>query len=225
MKWNTTLSFAAAGLVLGVFALAGMGEFRRPGNHAGFAPEQPIHYSHRLHAGELGMDCLYCHRGADRSRHAGIPEASVCMNCHAHVTAGFDAVLTERKTAEAEGREPRRVVSTELRKLYDALALDDELRPDPSRTPAPIRWVRVHGLPDFAYFDHSVHVNRGVTCQTCHGPVQAMERVRQEADLSMGWCMDCHRSTPAVPGPGGKAAAPGTRVANHVSTDCARCHY
>lgn len=225
MKWTTTVSFAGTGVALGVMALAGMGEFRRPGNHRGYSPEQPIHYSHRLHAGELGMDCRYCHRGAETSRHAGIPEAQVCMNCHAAVTAGFDAVLQEKAAAAAEGREPRRIVSAHLRKLYDALALGDDLEPDPSRKPTPVPWVRIHRVPDFVYFNHSVHVNRGVTCQTCHGPVQSMERVRQEETLSMGWCTDCHRASAAEPGPADRSTVYGDRADDHVSTDCARCHY
>lgn len=202
-------------LLSGLLVLAGTSEVRLPGNHEGYEPTQPIAYSHRLHAGELNIQCQFCHYGAERSRHAGLPSASVCMNCHRTVTAGFDAVLQERERAESEGREPDRVVSPELRKLYDALGLDDDLQPtgQPGR---PIEWVRVHNMPDFAYFDHRVHVGRGLACETCHGPVQGMERIRQFSDLSMGWCVECHRQTPSVPG---------GPPEEHVSTDCAACHY
>ena len=203
-------------LLLGAIVLARTTDVRRPGNHQGYEPQQPIAYSHRLHAGELRIDCRYCHFGASTSRHAGIPPASVCMNCHGQVSAGFDAVLEERAAAEAEEREPRRIVSAELRKLYDAVGLDDELLPDPDKDPTPIEWIRVHHLPDFVYFDHRVHVTRGIACETCHGPVQGMERIRQQESLSMGWCMSCHRDNPSVLG--GPAD-------EHVSTDCSACHY
>src|SRR5690606_9460674 len=142
---------------------------RLPGNDQGYEPEQPIRFSHRLHAGEMGIDCLYCHSGADKSRHAGIPAASTCMNCHKFVTAPLGAVREEDERAAAEGRSPRRVVSPEIRKIYDALGLDEQLARDQSRPQKPIEWVQVHNLPDFVFFSHSAHVNAGVECQTCHG--------------------------------------------------------
>ncbi len=189
---------------------------RLPGNNQGFEPRQPIAYSHRLHAGELAIDCQYCHAGAERSRHAGIPAASVCMNCHRLVTASRSAVRSEELAAEAEGRKPTRVIAPELAKLYGALGLGDDLEPDPERTPRPIAWTRIHQLPDFAYFDHRPHVAAGVECQRCHGPIETMERVRQVESLSMGWCLDCHRD-PAHAGLGAGTAA--------ASTDCVACHY
>ncbi len=202
-------------LALGAAVLAGTAEVHLPGNHEGYAPVQPIAYSHRLHAGELRIDCQYCHHGAETSRHAGIPSASICMNCHATVTAGFDAVLQERERAEREGREPERIVSSELRKLYDALGLDEDLQPTGASTP--IEWVRVHNVADFVYFDHRVHVARGLACETCHGPVQSMERIRQFSDLSMGWCVQCHRDSSVAPETGAGR--------DRASTDCAGCHY
>lgn len=202
-------------LLLGTVVLARTAEVRLPGNNRGYEPVQPIAYSHRLHAGELKIDCQYCHYGAESSRHAGVPSASVCMNCHRMVTSSFDDVLRERELAESEDREPRRIVSSELRKLYDAVGLDENL--EPSGLPGtPIEWVRVHNMADFVYFDHRVHVARGLACETCHGPVQSMERIRQFSDLSMGWCVDCHRSNPA---------SPGGPAEEHASTDCAGCHY
>lgn len=187
-----------------------------PSNHQGYEPVQPIAYSHRLHAGELQIPCLYCHAGAEKSRHAGVPAASVCMNCHRFVTAPLGAIRAEDRQASKEGRPARPIVSSELKKLYDALGLDASLKRDPSRTPRPIAWTRVHNLPDFVYFDHRAHVGAGVTCQRCHGPIETMERVRQTADLRMGWCVNCHRDA-AAHGVAGRAVQP--------SIDCSTCHY
>ncbi|MDP6410199.1 MAG: cytochrome c3 family protein [Planctomycetota bacterium] len=202
-------------LVIGTVVLARTASVRLPGNNQGYEPVQPIAYSHRLHAGELGIDCQYCHYGAERSRHAGIPSASVCMNCHKTVTSGFDAFLEEREAAEKEEREPQRIVSSELRKLFDAVGLDEKLEPT-GELGKPIEWVRVHNLPDFVYFDHRVHVAKGLACETCHGPVQSMERIRQHSDLSMGWCVNCHRES---------SIAPEGHLVEHASTDCGVCHY
>lgn len=211
----TLLLSVALGFALLTLApdLAGL---RLPGNHQGFEPVQPIAYSHRLHAGELAIPCVYCHSGTERSRSAGIPAASTCMNCHRFVTAARSAVRAEEKLAEKEKRKPRRVVSAELAKLYEALGLGDDLRPDPRRARRPIEWIRVHKLPDFVAFDHRPHVASGVACQTCHGPVETMERMRQVESLSMGWCVSCHRTRVADP-------AAGRLVVGSI--DCARCHY
>jgi Cytochrome c7 and related cytochrome c len=215
---TSTKMFALCALLLGGSSILATSEVRLAGDHQGYEPEQPIAYSHRLHAGELGIDCLYCHYGAERGRHAGIPSASVCMNCHTTVTDAFDSVLTERERAKAAEEEPRRSVSPELRKLYDFMGLGEDL--EPAQEPIPIPWQRIHQLPDFAFFDHSVHVAQGVACATCHGPVQGMERVRQQESLSMGWCIDCHRSNEASP----TALLPDPEAHPHVSTDCVSCH-
>jgi len=213
-KRITTLTLLAA-LLLGLFALVPkLMELRLPGNDEGFEPNQPIAYSHRLHAGELGIDCQYCHSGAKRSRYAGIPSAAVCMNCHRFITASRSAVRAEEMLAEEEGREPHRVVSPELAKLYTAFGLGPDLLPDPALEPRPIEWTRIYSLPDFAVFDHRPHVYAGVACQKCHGPVETMERVRQVRSLSMGWCVNCHRSPQGA----------GVAVAQ-ASIDCSACHY
>ncbi len=205
------------GLALSLSALAPqLAALRLPGNQQGYEPVQPIAFSHRLHAGELQVGCLYCHAGAERSRHAGIPPAAVCMNCHRLVTATLGAVRAEDEAATQQARAVRPVLSAELRKVYDALALDAEMRPDPGRAQRPIAWVRVHAVPDFVYFDHRAHVGAAVTCQQCHGPVETMEHVRQEQPLAMGWCVNCHRQA-SVTGVAGRAVAP--------STDCSTCHY
>ena len=196
----------ACGLVLVLVSLGTrLNAMRLPGNHKGYSPSQPIAYSHRLHAGELGIDCLYCHTGAAEGRHAGIPAAGICMNCHQTVTAPRADVMAEADAAEAEQRSSKPVISPELSKLYRALGLDDERKRDPSIKPKPIEWVRVHQVPDFVTFDHRSHVTAAVTCQTCHGPVESMERMRQESTLLMGWCVNCHRQ-------------------NQATLDCGACH-
>jgi nitrate reductase gamma subunit len=187
-----------------------------PGNHQGYEPIQPIAFSHRLHGGELQMSCLYCHADAENGRHAGIASAGVCMNCHRFVTAPLRDVRAEFERAKEEKRPPQTVVSPELAKLYAALALDDKLQPDPTRTATPIRWVKVHNLPSFTHFDHRAHVNAGVACQKCHGPVETMERVRQAEDLSMGWCIQCHRDA-------SENGVAGRQV--RASNDCSTCHH
>ncbi len=127
----------------------------------GYAPEQPIPYSHRLHVGELGLDCRYCHTTVDSSPHASVPPTQTCINCH------------EKIHPESEKLAP-------LRESY--------------ASGMPVKWVRVHDLPDYAYFNHSAHVQRGVGCMSCHGRVDKMEVVYQDQTLSMGWCLDCHRN-------------------------------
>ena len=220
-------------LAVGIFLLAPkLAAFRTPGNQQGYEPVQPIAYSHRLHAGELQIACLYCHSGATRSRYAGIPSASTCMNCHRFVTATMGAVRAEDELAKKEKSEPRPVISPEIAKIYAALALNPATRqPDPARTPHPIVWNKVTNLPDFVYFDHRPHVTRGVACQQCHGPVETMEEVRQEQTLNMGYCVNCHRNVDQNGLPGSSAspvqltawAQPGKSV--HASTDCSTCHF
>ncbi|MFB3916172.1 MAG: cytochrome c3 family protein [Terriglobales bacterium] len=212
-----------------------MSSVHLPGNQQGYEPAQPIAFSHRLHAGELQVSCLYCHSGSERSRHAGIPAANVCMNCHRFVTATLGAIRAEDEAAKKENRAPRRIVSPEIQKIYDALALNEKFQPDSRRQARPIAWTKVHNLPDFVYFDHRPHVNAGVACQSCHGPVETMDRVRQVSDLSMGWCVNCHRSVnragldgkgnfTSAPAPAAEGPKPVTRRV-YASIDCATCHY
>ena len=204
-------------LFFGVLVLAkGASEWRSPGNQQGYAPPQPIAFSHRLHAGELAIDCKFCHVAADNSRYAGIPTSDICYKCHKFVTAPYAAVAEERRKASEEKREPRPIVSEELKKLYEAMGVADPLKPvDPSSL-EPIRWVRVHNLPDHVLFNHQAHVQAGVACQRCHGPVETFERMYQYETLSMGWCVHCHREV-------NQTGVSGRPV--HASTDCAACHY
>ena len=192
-------------------------DLRFPGNDEGYAPVQPIAFSHRLHAGELAIDCLYCHSGAERSRHAGIPSLTTCMNCHRTVPAPMADVRAEAALAEAEGREPRPIVSDEIQKIYAGLGLGPKLERDPAKPAKGVAWTKVYDLPDFAYFHHGRHLSAGVACETCHGPVRTMERLRQVGDLSMGWCVNCHRQSNE------SGAAADQHI--HASTDCAGCHY
>lgn len=221
----------SVGVVIALLALlTGSRSYHMPDNQQDYQPAQPIAFSHHLHAGELSIDCQYCHSGAETSRHAGIPSANVCMNCHTFVTSAWGAVIAEDKRIEelkkqaAEANQelspeettPKLAISDELRKLYDALALNDERQPDPAKSQQPIEWVQVHNLPDYVHFDHRAHVHVGVDCQTCHGNIESMERVRQVESLSMGWCVNCHRESNRI-------GVKGTQV--HASVDCTTCHY
>jgi len=218
------------GLFFGLITLvSGMSAWRLPDHETGYSPEQPIDYSHRLHAGDLGIDCQFCHTAAAKSRHAGIPSSDVCMKCHKHVTTSFDELQDEMNKLEARTEEDKKnglksdteaklelIISEKLKPLYHSFGLDETLNPRKGVEPQSIPWVRVHNLPDYVYFDHRAHVVAGVTCQRCHGPVESMQRVRQQENLSMGWCVNCHRDA-TKNGINGKAA--------HASTDCAVCHY
>ena len=153
------------------------------GVQKGYAPTQPIAFSHKLHAGELNIDCKYCHSTVETSKSASIPALNTCMNCHKGVQ------LTEKYNGE---------ISPEIKKIYAALDYNPEELPGKQfgENPNPIRWVRIHNLPDHAYFNHSQHVVVGkLQCQSCHGPIEKMEKVQQWNTLQMGWCIDCHRNT------------------------------
>ena len=214
MKHTLLTMLLAVGLVGSIGLLVSrLNGYHLPGNQEGYAPVQPIAFSHRSHAGDLQIACLYCHNGADKSPHAGFPAASTCMNCHRFVTTSSEAAFAEAQQASQTGRAQRRIISPELQKLYDALGLDDQLQPDPLKTPHPISWIQVHNLPAFTRFDHRAHVNKGVECSKCHGSIETMARVQQKSDLSMGWCVNCHRER--------IEAAHKTSTA----TDCATCHY
>ncbi len=152
---------------------------QRLGRQQGYAPEQPIKFSHALHAGQNQIDCKYCHSGALKGKSAVIPSANVCMNCH---------------KAVAEGPQYGK---TEIQKIYDAVGWDpDKKQYIEGYKEKPIEWIRIHNLPDHAYFNHAQHVKAGgVECQTCHGEIQEMEVVEQHSSLGMGWCINCHRET------------------------------
>lgn len=173
------------------------------GIHQGYAPEQPIKFSHKLHAGQYEINCNYCHTGVYAGKGANIPSANICMNCH-------NAIKRE---------------SPEIQKIYRALENDE-----------PIQWVRVHNLPDLAYFNHAQHTNvGGLECKNCHGEIEKMEVVEQRSTLTMGWCIDCHRQTD-VNAKGNayydklvelhnKDSKTPLKVQNIGGLECSKCHY
>ncbi|MBI3409006.1 MAG: hypothetical protein HY040_11720 [Planctomycetes bacterium] len=217
MRSRLTTLFLLVGLAFTVpMLLSRLGGYHLPGNQQGYEPKQPLASSHRLHAGDLQISCLYCHGAAEKGRHAGFPASSLCMNCHKSVTAPLGAVRAEDELAKQENSPVKQIVSPELTKLYDSLGLDEKLQRDPKKTPASIPWIRVHNLPAFACFDHRAHVHAGVSCQHCHGPVETMETIRQVERLSMGWCVNCHRDV-------NQKGVHGKPV--RASLDCAACHY
>jgi len=173
---NVVFVSIAFGIILAKFsydAMLGIGVYSH------YQPEQPIAFSHKVHAGENGVDCNYCHSSARNSKHSGIPSANVCMNCHTYISEG---AITG---------------TTEISKIYDAIGFDPDTRTYiDGYKQKPIKWVRIHNLPDLAYFNHSQHVVAGkIECQTCHGPIEEMDVVYQHAELTMGWCVECHRTT------------------------------
>lgn len=178
------------------------------GVQQGYAPAQPIAFSHALHAGQYEIACQYCHTGVEIGKSANIPSANICMNCHTHI----------QNVGGKEG------ISPEIQKIYNAVDNNQ-----------PIEWVRVHNLPDLAYFNHAQHVAvGGVECQTCHGPIQEMEVVGQHSTLTMGWCIDCHRQT-EVATEGNvyydklvqlhSTSKDALKVKDIGGLECAKCHY
>lgn len=155
----------------------------------GYEPIQPIHFSHKIHAGDNGIDCKYCHSSARVSKTSGIPSLNVCMNCHKNINefqGDADSTYVEHT---------KEFYSAEIQKLYDAVGWDKTAQKYTGKV-KPVKWVRVHNLPDFVYFNHSQHVSvAGLECQKCHGPVETMEIMRQHSPLTMGWCVNCHRET------------------------------
>jgi len=171
MRVRTVALAGAVALGASLMILAVSVDTKLLGDNSGYKPVQPIAYSHALHAGELKLDCLFCHTGAEQSRHAGIPPASTCMKCH-------EAILNKAGTKPGVS-DP----SPEIAKLTRAV-----------KEGRPIEWVRIHRLPSHVDFPHSRHVLAGVACQSCHGEIQGMERVEQALALTMGECLACHRA-------------------------------
>ncbi len=153
-------------------ALLGFGTWPAVMN-TGYAPEQPVPFSHRLHAGELKMDCRYCHNTVDKTAHAAVPSTNVCWNCH---TSRVDPNDPGSKTAI-------HAKSLKLEPVRLSMAKDE-----------PVPWKRVHDLADYVYFNHSIHVNRGISCVECHGRIDKMDVVQQDKSLSMSFCIECHRN-------------------------------
>lgn len=173
----------------------------------GYAPEQPIDYSHKIHAGQLGLDCQYCHTEVFDSKQANVPPTQTCMNCHSQI----------------DSQRPE-----EIKKIRESWISGE-----------PIEWVRVHNLPDYAYFSHEAHVNVGVGCESCHGRIDKMAVVSQKEPLSMSWCLDCHRNPEQHLRPVEEVTTMGYQVEDqielgkkliakhnvHPPTYCQGCHY
>ena len=153
-----------------------------------YQPVQPIYYSHKVHAGINQINCQYCHIGVYQGKQATIPSVNICMNCHMAINEYKGAKIYNEEGEEVNG-------SAEIKKLYKYAGFEEGKPWDASKA-QPIEWVRIHNLPDHVYFNHAQHVKVGqVACQTCHGEIQKMNEVKQFAELSMGWCVNCHRET------------------------------
>ena len=185
---NQFLIFCSVILLLLSSAYFAYGYMMQIGVDQGYMPIQPIHYSHKIHSGANQIECQYCHSSARVSKHSGIPSLNVCMNCHENI-------------AEYNGEEDlekgytKEFYTNEIKKLYKAVGWDEETQSYTGDT-EPVKWVRIHNLPDFVYFNHAQHVSvAGVDCNKCHGPVEEMEILYQYSSLTMGWCIDCHRDS------------------------------
>jgi hypothetical protein len=208
-KWVNTMRpivavLAAGGLVYVIF-LAVYGGSGTTTN-VGYQPVQPVPFSHALHAGDMGIDCRYCHNTVERAGHAAVPPTQTCMNCHAQIRAQSPKLLAVRESYAAG---------------------------------LPVNWLRVHDLPDYAYFNHSAHVTRGIGCVSCHGRIDRMETVYQDQPLTMGWCLACHRHPERflrpvdavtkmdwVPNEAQDVLGRRLREVGNInpSTDCSTCH-
>ncbi|MBI1221719.1 MAG: c-type cytochrome [Bacteroidetes bacterium] len=214
--WVRGLNPTIAGLVITtVFMLMFGGWFfvyanTEIGVQQGYAPTQPINFSHKIHAGDHEIDCKYCHSSVEVSKQASVPAVSTCMNCHSYIDA----------SKKYNGQ-----VSPEIQKIRTAY-----------ETNTPVKWIRIHNLPDLAYFNHSQHVSVGkVECQTCHGPIETMDKVEQVASLQMGWCVNCHRESKVdvenndyyeqLHADLEKRGKRSITVAHNGGLDCGKCHY
>ncbi|MEI6088339.1 MAG: c-type cytochrome [Bacteroidota bacterium] len=158
------------------------------GRSQNYQPVQPIYYSHKVHAGTNQINCLYCHGGAQEGKHSNIPSVNICMNCHMSINEYKGEKIYTEEGVEVDG-------TKEIEKLYKFAGFTFG-KPFDASAAKPIEWTRIHNLPDHVYFNHSQHVKAGkVQCQTCHGDITKMDEVKQFADLSMGWCINCHRET------------------------------
>lgn len=156
------LKIALCLLVLGGGVSAGVWYyFTNKYTNVGYQPTQPVPFSHKIHAGQLGLDCRYCHSFVEVAAHSNVPATQTCMNCHSHVQKDNPKLQAVRESWQ---------------------------------TGKPINWIQIHKTPDYVYFNHAAHVNRGVSCVSCHGHVEEMEVVEHAKPLSMAWCLDCHRN-------------------------------
>jgi mono/diheme cytochrome c family protein len=190
---NQFLKVVSTILLLLTVGYLGYGALMSVGLDQGYQPIQPIAFSHKIHAGENKVDCQYCHSSAKHSKHSGIPSLNVCMNCHKSIAEVAETTKVEAGDVTLGKAE----LDLEIQKLYDAIGWDkDKFDYKENYEQKPVKWIRIHNLPDFAYFNHSQHVTAGgLKCQQCHGPVEEMDELYQYSPLTMGWCINCHRET------------------------------
>jgi hypothetical protein len=204
------------------------------GRSKDYQPEQPIYYSHTVHAGVNQINCQYCHTGTYQGKQATLPSVNVCMNCHMAINEYNGAPLVRENGDIVDG-------TAEIKKLYKYAGFTEGQPWDPANA-KPIEWLRIHNLPDHVYFNHAQHVNAGqVACQQCHGEIQKMGEVKQFSDLSMGWCINCHRNSEvqfkdngfysiyekfhADLKSGKIDSTKGITVEKIGGTECQKCHY
>ena len=230
-------------LMIGIMALFCFGGYKTIngamefGRMKNYQPEQPIYYSHKVHAGTNQINCLYCHSGAQDSKYSNIPSVNVCMNCHKAIKEYKGEAIFKEDGMQVNG-------TAEIKKLYDYAGWNPDSKKY-DKPGAPIQWVKIHNLPDHVYFNHSQHVKVGKqNCQTCHGPIQQMPEVYQFSDLSMGWCINCHRESKVnfynkETGEGNKFYSIYEKFHNDIKsgkmdsvtvekiggTECQKCHY
>ena len=229
-------SYIAMGVVL-LFIIGGYYTTKGAINYGrskDYQPEQPIYYSHKVHAGINQINCQYCHIGVYQGKQATLPSVNVCMNCHMAINEYKGEKIINEDGEEVNG-------TAEIKKLYKYAGFEEGKPWDPSKA-KPIEWVRIHNLPDHVYFNHAQHVVAGKQqCQTCHGDITNMGEVKQHSDLSMGWCINCHRETKVdFKGNGfysiyekyhadlksGKMdSTKGVTVEKIGGTECQKCHY
>lgn len=214
--WMRSLNPTIASLVVITAFMAAFGGWffvyanTEIGVQQGYAPTQPINFSHKIHAGDHEIDCKYCHSSVEVSKQASVPAVSTCMNCHSYIDA----------SKKYNGQ-----VSPEIQKIRTAY-----------ETNTPIKWIRIHNLPDHAYFNHSQHVSIGkVECQACHGPIETMDKVEQHSSLQMGWCVNCHRESKVDVANNDyyeqlhadleKRGKRSITVAHNGGLECGKCHY
>jgi hypothetical protein len=224
-KWT-----AIPGLFVLAIAAVTMSAYAGASSSQNSSPVQPIAFTHPVHVQRLGMNCLYCHNAANKSPDPGLPALSTCMGCH-------NAIGPDRPPNDLHDNKAYH--STEIEKLYKYA---DQKAPFMGMGPnaKPIPWVRIHNVPEYVHFPHTRHINAGVTCQTCHGQVQKMDRVFQFATLNMGWCVSCHvngysakegleaagySAPPPAPGQPVAPASVATTDRKKARYDCANCHY
>jgi hypothetical protein len=230
--WKNKTYIGLATVVLfimaGIFISKGAVNLGRSKN---YQPVQPIYYSHKVHAGTNQINCQYCHGGANESKHANIPSVNVCMNCHLAINEYKGEALYAEDGTVIDG-------TAEIKKLYEYAGFTPGQPWDPAKA-KPVEWIKIHNLPDHVYFNHSQHVKAGkVACQTCHGEIQKMGEVYQYSDLSMGWCINCHRETKVQFADNGfysiyekfhedmkNGKLDSVTVEKIGGTECQKCHY